>query len=545
LISLTHLAPAFYDRMEKRIRPTFLTAIKDWRNSDCRDPARFPSPQLAPNWQGPAKACHIHGASCNRCHSCSACRPEQREPKTAWDDWLFLAGRGAGKTRSAAELVAEKLATQRRWRICILAPTYADARDICVEGESGLIAVFERWGWVEGDPGKGDYTWNRSLGEVKIHSTRSQAKLFSAEKPARLRGPQHHYAWVEELAQVVRDAPDAWDMMKFGLRLGRHPQCVATTTPLPLHLIKDLLVDPSCAVSRGTTDTNAANLPAVTLKALHKKYSGTRLGRQEMGGELLDDVPGALWKRSWFDNNRVPLDALVDLVDELLPVSIPEDADDTEAERIRHTARVRLALSMSGITLVRIVVALDPAVTASEDSDESGIVVVGLGDDDQFYVLEDRSLREMPADVMDAVIDCYDRWRANGVVVEVNNGGKYIPAMLDAQLEIAGRRRGSIPIEEITAKQGKRVRAEPVSALSQKGHVHVVGELDDLEDQCCVWEGSKKQSPDRMDAFVYGVLHLDEQGGAVDVQRPAGNIPRHQGGPARMQMPTTSVGSRR
>ncbi len=533
--SLAALAPTFYERVRHRIRPTFLTAISDWRQSDCTDPARYPSPQLAPHWRGPGHACHIHGPGCNRCHSCSACRPEQREPDWAWDDWLFLAGRGAGKTRSAAELVAEKLATMRRWRVCILAPTYADARDICVEGESGLIAVFERWGWVEGDPGKGDYTWNRSLGEVKVHSTRSQAKLFSAEKPARLRGPQHHYAWVEELAQVVRDAPDAWDMMKFGLRLGRHPQCVATTTPLPLHLLKELLVDPNCAVSRGTTDTNAANLPEVTLKALHKKYDGTRLGRQELGGDLLDDIPGALWKRAWFDGHRIPL------VDAEPEINIPEDATDEERERLVHTARVRLSLALAGVTLVRIVVALDPAVTASEDSDESGVIVVGIGSDDRFYVLEDLSMRELPSDVIDAVLDAYQRWRANAVVVEVNQGGKYVPGMINDHLTLRGERPGSIIVEEITAKQGKRVRAEPISALYQKGAVSHVGELKTLEDQCCVWEGSKKESPDRMDALVYGIQYLDGSGTGTRILATRASIPRHQGGPARLQMPTTSV----
>lgn len=536
--SIAALSTTFYDRTKGRIRPAFLTAIKDWRESDCGEPSRYPSPALAPNWRGPHRACHIHGPDCSRCHSCSKCRPEQREPGGRWDDWLYLAGRGSGKTRSAAELVAEKLATQNRWRVCVLAPTYADARDTCIEGESGLLAVFDRWGWVEGTKGKGDYTWNRSLGELLVHSTRSRVKLFSAEKPARLRGPQHHYAWVEELAQVVRDAPDAWDMMKFGLRLGRHPQCVATTTPLPLHLLKELLVDPNCAVSRGSTDGNAANLPEVTLRALHKKYDGTRLGRQELSGDLLDDIPGALWKRSWFDLERVPL---LDVDTQV--VEIPEDADPEAAERIRRTARVLLSLAAAGVTLVKIVVAVDPAVTASEDSDETGLIVVGKSADDRFFVLEDASLRELPGDVMDAVIDCYDRWRANAVIVEVNNGGKYIPAMLDAQLEIAGRLPGSITVESITAKQGKRVRAEPVSALYQKRYVRHVGTHKVLEDQCCVWEGSKNESPDRMDALVYAVTYLDEGGGGTQLMVPTGTVGRHLGRTrgGGMQIPTRSV----
>lgn len=533
--SLAALAPSFYDRAKRRIRPTFLTAIKDWRESSCQDPSRFPSSALAPNWRGPDRACHIHGDECRRCHSCSTCRPEQREPAGDWDDWMFLAGRGAGKTRSAAEIVAEKMATKRRWRVCILAPTYADARDTCIEGESGLIAVFERWGWTEGPQGSGDYTWNRSLGEIKIHSTKSRAKLFSAEKPARLRGPQHHYAWVEELAQVIRAAPDAWHMMKFGLRLGRHPQCVATTTPLPLHIIQDLLVDPNCVVSRGTTDTNAANLPPVTLKALHKKYDGTRLGRQELGGELLADIPGALWKRSWLDLERIPL-ADIDV-----PVEIPDDADPEQAERIRRTARVLFTLAAHGITLVQIVVGIDPAVTASEESDETGLVVVGKGSNGHLYVLEDSSMRETPGTVMTTAIEVYDRWRANAVIVEVNNGGDYIPGMLDAQLEIAGRIPGSITTEAVHAKKGKRVRAEPASALYEKRHVHHVGTHGDLEDQQCVWEASSIESPDRIDALVYAVLYFDDSGTGTTILTPRGSIARHQGGPARVMMPTTSV----
>ncbi len=535
--SLAALGPSFYDRVQKRIRPSFLTAIKDWRESDCTNPAKYPSKHLAPNWGGPTAPCHVHGPDCHRCHSCSACRPEQREPTGDWDDWLYLGGRGTGKTRSAAELVAEKMATRTRWRVCILAPTYADARDTCVEGESGLIAVFDTWGWLEGPKGTGDYTWNRSLGELKVHSTGARAKLFSAEKPARLRGPQHHFAWVEELAQVVRDAPDAWDMMKFGLRLGRHPQCVATTTPLPLHLLKELLVDPRCVTSRGTTDDNAANLAGATLRALHKKYDGTRLGRQELGGDLLDDIPGALWKRAWFDLERIPLAELPPD----FPLLIPDHADPEDAERIRTTARVYLSLHLLGITLAKIVIGIDPAVTSSEDSDETGLVVVGKADNGRLYVLEDRSLRETPGTVMDTVIETFDRWGANSVIVEVNNGGDYIPGMLDAQLEIAGRRPGSIPCESVRAKKGKRVRAEPASALYEKRNVQHVGTHKKLEDQCCVWEASKLESPDRLDALVYAILHLEDGGTGTEILAAAGVIPRHQGGPSRMQMPTTSV----
>lgn len=535
MTGLLSIAPGFYDRAAKRIRPAFLTSIKDWRESDCRTPGRHPTAALAPHWRGPDRPCHVHGEPCFRCHSCAACRPEQREPAGNWDDWLFLAGRGSGKTRSAAELVAEKIATSIRWRVAVLAPTYADARDTCIEGESGLIAVFDRWGWEEGIRGAGDYTWNRSLGELKIHTTGARVKLFSAEKPARLRGPQHHFAWVEELAQVVRDAPDAWDMLKFGLRLGRHPRTVATTTPLPLKLIKQLLVDPNCATSRGTTDTNAANLPPVTLKALHQKYDGTRLGRQELGGELLDDIPGALWKRSWLDLRRIPL------VGPPVNVAIPDGADSDYADRLRATARVLATLAAHGIVLVQIVIGIDPAVSTGEDADETGLIVAGKATNGRLYVLEDFSMRESPGTVMTSVMEAYGRWRANSVIIEVNNGGEYIPAMLDAQLQIAGRRPGSIDYQTVHAKKGKRARAEPVSALYEKGVVHHVGQLDKLEDQICVWEGSSLKSPDRLDALVYAVLYLDDSGFGTEILVNRSNISRHQGGPSRTMMPTTSV----
>ena len=462
---------------------------------------------------GPDVACPWHGALCNRCHSCAACRPEQRLPTGSWDIWLYLAGRGSGKTRSAAEVVAETVALNYRWRIAVLAPTYADARDTCIEGESGLLAVFDRWGWVEGV----DYIWNRSLGELRIKHTKCLIKLYSAEKPARLRGPQHHMAWVDELAQVVRDAPDAWDMMRFGLRLGKHPKIIATTTPLPVQLIKDLVVDKRCAVTRGRTDDNTANIPAVTLQAWHDKYDGTRLGRQELDGDILDDVPGALWQRAWLDDHRIPIGNNIKWHE--------ADSDETRPA----AASILAELASLEIRLVRVVVALDPAVTSGEDADESGILVVGRAASGHYYVLADYTIRDVPSVVMDKVIQAYDDWEANGVIVEVNNGGEYIPGMLDATTKLL--RHGVIPVEKVRAKKAKRVRAEPVSAIYGKFQVHHVGTHTHLEDQLCVWTPEQVASPDRMDALVYGVLHLDDQGGSdtlISTSSSLPQIPRHQ-----------------
>lgn len=445
----------------------------------------------------------------------------------------------SGKTRSAAEVVAETLVMNRRWRIAVLAPTYADGRDTCIEGESGLISIFDRWGWREGR----EYVWNRSLGELIVRATRSRIKLYSAEKPARLRGPQHHMAWVDELAQVVKDAPDAWDMLLFGLRLGRHPRVICTTTPLPVQVIKDLLADETCTVTRGTTDDNAANLAPVVLRKLHRKYDGTRLGRQELGAELLDDIPGALWRRAWLDDGRIPTDLVARW-------------HEWTAERTQPVAAAILAeLEERGIVLHRIVVAVDPAVTSGEGdeepgamatkkgknrSDESGIVVAGRADDGHFYVLADYTIRDTPDAVMAKVIQAVDDWGANGVIVETNNGGDYIPGMLRMSCRITGH--PSISIEKVHAKKSKRVRAEPVSAIYGQGQAHHVGTHHHLEDQICIWSADLVESPDRMDALVYAILHLDVLGLGSEVMAPSGargRLPRHQ---MRRHVPT---GSRR
>lgn len=534
--TLATLADRFSQQAHKRIRPPYMKYIGEWRNGDCQstDPSKHPTPAMAPNWLGPDQPCHVHGALCAKCHACAACRPEQRAPAGEWDDWLYLGGRGTGKTRACAEEVAAALVLNRRWRIAVLAPTYADARDTCIEGESGLVSIFERWGFVEGR----DYTWNRSIGELIMAESKSRVKLFTAEKPARLRGPQHHMAWVEELAQVVKAASDALDMLRFGLRLGKHPRLVASTTPLPLVVIKDMLADPHCAKSRGTTDDNAANLPAVTLRKLHSKYDGTRLGRQELGGDLLDDMPGSLWKRGWLDDGRIHLDHRANWGD-----TNPETAERSAIEA-RATARgIIAALALLDITLHSIVVGVDPAVTSTEDADESGIIVTGKAGDGQLYVLADYTIRDTPDVVVSKIIQAYDDWDANAVIVEVNNGGEWIPSSIHSARKQAEQ--PVMTIEAIRAKKGKRVRAEPASAVYEQGRVHHVGEQKHLEDQLCVWTTDQKESPDRMDAVVYTVLWFDGHGNGSDLMSAKSTIPRHQFAGGRTQMPTSSAYSRR
>lgn len=393
-------------------------------------------------------------------------RPNQITPPGDWSTWLVMAGRGFGKTRVGAEDAADYLIENANVRMCVLAPTIADARDTCIEGESGLLAVLERYGFREGE----NLVWNRSLGELKLPN-RSRVKLFSAEKPARLRGPQHHRAWVDELAQVVKDAPDALDMLLFGLRLGTDPRLIATTTPLPVTAVKELVrrEHDDVHVTRGSTFDNAANLAAPALRQLRERYEGTRLGRQELYADLLDDIPGALWQRAWIDADRV-----------LRP---PE--------------------------LSRVVVAVDPAVTSGDNADETGIIVAGQGIDGQYYVLDDRTVRTTPLDWAGRVVAAYHDHHANDVIIETNQGGDALATLL-RQIE------PNLPIRQVHAKKGKRVRAEPVSALYEQHKVHHAARLDHLEDQLCTWVPEQIESPDRMDALVYALLHLSSGSNAVD-----------------------------
>lgn len=379
-------------------------------------------------------------------------RPSQQEPAGDWLVWLILAGRGWGKTRTGAEwLKAHALATPgTRW--AVVAPTYADARDTCVEGESGLLAVL---------PPDRVQQWNRSLGELTL-TNGSRVKLFSADEPERLRGPQHHGAWCDEPASW-RYGTEAWDQLQFGLRLGDHPRTVVTGTPKPIRLVKELAArgEPEVVITRGSTFDNEANLAPAALAELRARYEGTRLGRQELYAELLLDTPGALWTQASIDVDRV----------EKAP------------------------------TLTRVVTAIDPAVTAGEDSDETGIVVVGLGVDGHAYVLADRSCRTSPDGWARRAVAAHDEFEGDRIVAEVNNGGDLVERVVrtvDA----------TVPYRAVRASRGKRVRAEPVAALYEQHRVHHVGGLGDLEDQMCSWTPESGDSPDRMDALVWALTDL-------------------------------------
>lgn len=386
-------------------------------------------------------------------------RPNQLEPSGQWTSWLILAGRGFGKTRIGAEWVRQKAFAFPGCRIALVAETAADARKVMVEGESGLLAISPPDFRPEYSPANRQLTWPNG----------SVAFTYNATQPDQLRGPQHHFAWSDEIAKWDY-LQDSWDQLQFGLRLGRDPRQVVTTTPRPLPLIRRMMVDETVYVTRGRTADNEDNLAAPFLKQVHERYGGTRLGRQELEGEVLEDIPGALWTRDCIDRNRRP--------------EPPKD-------------------------LIRIVVAIDPAVTSNENSDETGIVVVGYSKDEdgtqRGYILRDGSLKGTPEEWAKRAVSLYHEYDADRIVAESNQGGEMVSSVIKAVDR-------NVPITLVRATRGKRVRAEPISALYEQNRIHHVGRHDVLEDQMCLFSSetgrSVGESPDRVDALVWGVTAL-------------------------------------
>ena len=346
-----------------------------------------------------------------------------------------------------------------RW--AVVAATFSDVRDTCAEGESGLVSILKRYGALE--------NYNRSMGEIRL-TNGSRIKLFSADEPDRLRGPQFHGAWCDELAAWRYE--DTWDQLQFGLRLGEHPRTLVTTTPRPVPIIKRLLerTDGSVKLVRGSTFDNAKNLAPSALAQLRARYEGTRLGRQELYAEVLTDTPGALFTQALIDDKRV-----------------------------QHYS-----------DFTRVVVAVDPAVTLSEDSDETGIVVVGLGADGRFYVMADRSCKDTPLGWSKRVVQAYEDYQADRVVVETNQGGSFIETTL-RQIN------PNMAITGVVAKIGKRLRAEPISSLYEQGRVSHIGTFDALEEQMVSWLPDSGNSPDRLDALVHGIASLTTQTSKFDL----------------------------
>jgi phage terminase large subunit-like protein len=386
-------------------------------------------------------------------------RPEQLPPAgDDWNTWLVLAGRGFGKTRTGAETVRGWVESGVYSRIALIAPTAADARDVMVEGESGIMAVCPPWNRPTYEPSKRRVTWRNG----------ALATLYSADEPDRLRGPQHDAAWCDELA-AWNYIDEAWTMMNMGLRLGARPRCIVTTTPKPLKIIRELVKDPHCHVIRGATHANRPNLPAEFFSKILKRYEGTRIGRQELLAEILDDVPGALWTRATIEASRTD--------------GWPDE-------------------------LARVVVAIDPAVTATEGSDETGIIIAGQDHDGLGHVLADRSCRAAPIEWARRAVDAFWHWSADCIVAECNNGGDMVRATIASVDD-------RVPVRLVRATRGKAVRAEPISALYEQGRIkHPRGiDFSVLEDQMCSYSpGVSDKSPDRMDALVWAFwwLYLSE-----------------------------------
>jgi phage terminase large subunit-like protein len=384
----------------------------------------------------------------------------QLPPEGDWRVWLLLGGRGAGKTRAGAEWV-RAMAEGASWatqapvgRIALVGETISDVREVMIEGVSGLLAVHPR----DRRP-----QWLSSRRRLEWPNG-AVAQAFSSEDPEALRGPQFDIAWCDELAKW-RHAAECWDMLQFALRLGANPRQMVTTTPKAVPLVKRLMKDGDTALTHAPTSANEKNLAPGFLKAMHRAYAGTRLGRQELDGELIEDRNDALWSRAAIEEMRV------------------QAAPD----------------------LVRVVVAVDPPASSGKRSDACGLVVAGLGMDGTAYVIADESLeRARPGDWGRAAIRAYRRFEADCLVAEVNQGGEMVAAIIN------GIDPG-VPVKSVRATRGKWLRAEPVALLYEQGRVRHAAAMPKLEDEMTDFGSdglSAGHSPDRLDALVYALTEL-------------------------------------
>ncbi len=384
----------------------------------------------------------------------------QLPPPGDWTTWTLLGGRGAGKTRAGAEWVgglacgADWLFGDRAARIALVGETFADVRDVMIDGPSGILAA---------TPAGQRPAWQRTRKRLEWPNG-AIALAFSAEDPEALRGPQFDAAWVDEVGKW-KQADAAWDMLQFGLRLGGRPRQLVTTTPRPTPLVKRLIADPRGALTRARTAQNAFNLAPAFLDAVVGRYAGTRLGRQELDGELVEDRPDALWTRAMIEAGR----------EEAAP------------------------------PLVRVVVAVDPPATSSRQADACGLVAAGIDEAGIVHVLADATASGLrPAGWAEAAIALYRRHEADALVIEVNQGGEMATAILTETDP-------TVPVAAVRATRGKYLRAEPVAALYEQGRVRHRGSFPALEDEMCDFGPgglSTGRSPDRLDALVWAVTHL-------------------------------------
>jgi phage terminase large subunit-like protein len=372
-------------------------------------------------------------------------REEQRPPLGKWRTWLYLGGRGAGKTRAGAEWIADGIHSGKMRRIALIGATFNDARAVMIEGESGLLRA-------------SDGALYQPSNDRVLWPSGAIATVLSAEEPDGIRGHQFDAAWGDEFCKW-RDPQAALDMLRMALRIGKSPRLMLTTTPRNIAALKTLMNEKGIVRTHGATRANIANLAPGFVESLEARYGGTRLGRQELDAEIIADNDAALWHRDWIERGRI-----------------------REAPQ-----------------LTRIVVAVDPPVFTH--GDECGIVVAGRGEDGKAYVLADRSMGGLtPLGWSSRVAETYELFEADSIVAEANQGGEMVRTLLNSALPNAA-------VKLVHATRAKQTRAEPSVMLYEQGKVHHVGVFAELEDQMCNYDGTGA-SPDRMDALVWALTEL-------------------------------------
>lgn len=392
--------------------------------------------------------------------------PIEAERRDDWFIWFIGSGRGFGKTWTGANWVIEKAAENPGCIIALLGQTADDVRKTMIEiNPSSIMKQSPPEFMPKYEPSKRQLTWPN--GTVAV--------IYYGDEPEQLRGPQPHFVWIDELAKF-KYPQQMWDMLEFGMRSGDQPQVLITTTPRPIPVIKSLITDPDTVYVTGSTYENEANLSARFITRIKKKYEGTRLGRQELKGEILDDAPGALWNREWLDD----------------PYRVTKHPD-----------------------LVRIVVSIDPAPTSGEDSNQTGLTVEGLGIDKHGYLLHSEALRDLPTVWAKQAVALYHLFKADCIIGEANNGGDMIESLIRAIDP-------NVNYKKVHASRGKVSRAEPIAALYEQHRVHHVGNHAELEDQYCQWEQGM-ESPDLLDSAVWGFtdLMLDDEQEAHEEPAPS------------------------
>jgi len=376
-------------------------------------------------------------------------RPEQLEPPGDWPVWLMMAGRGFGKTRAGAETVRSWVESGRYKRIALIGATLDEARSVMVEGESGLLSVLPPWERP---------IYNKTSGQLYFPKIGALITLYSARTPEKLRGAQFDAAWMDELAKFPK-AREVWDQLHLGLRLGQNPKTLVTTTPRTIPLMQELLGRDDVIVTRGRTQDNAPNLAPKFLSLVQQRYGGTRLGLQELEGHLLASNQNALWTESM--------------------IQIKPKAE----------------------SFVRLVVAVDPAVSLHEESAETGLIVAGLTEEGHAYVLEDLSGRLSPQEWGEKAVDAYHRHKADALIAEVNNGGDLVQRLIQSLDE-------TVAYKSVRATRGKYTRAEPIAAFYTPGRVFHTSPFPELKAQMLTFTPGSSPSPDRLDALVWALSDL-------------------------------------